>query len=138
MNSLIKTEPWHVGILGPGDMIDTSNLANICLTSKGITLMDDETPIAVCGISTVHPGVGELWSMLSDRAKAKPLLLHKLSIKVVASFELANLFHRIQCVVKADDDMANKWIQSLGFVSEGIMIVFGSDKSDYVRYARVR
>jgi len=49
-----------------------------------------------------------------------------------------NNIHRLQCVVKADWNEAQKFIEFLGWENEGLMKKYSKDGEDFFRYAKVR
>ncbi len=94
-------------------------------------------PIVCGGMMPLWPGVGEAWVIGSDELKQNIISFHRAILRfreVVFGMGL----HRLQCACHADFTESRDWLERLGFVEEGLMKAFASDRSDYVRYALVR
>lgn len=101
------------------------------------SLIDDGMVVGIFGLKKMWPGVGELWSVTSNLASKKPIAFHKACIELLNAHIDVLKLHRIQCSVRSDYLPGIKWIESLGFKEEGYMHKYGSNKLDYIRYARV-
>lgn len=78
------------------------------------------------------------WSYLSKKACLHPYSLSKLVSKLLNMYEIGLCLDRISATTRCDSLVSRRWLQSLGFVQEGIMRKYGPDGSDYALYARVR
>lgn len=85
---------------------------------------------AVMGLDIIHTGVATGWAVTTQGLRAFPLAytrkVQDIVLEVLGHFNL----HRLQIIVKCRADLV-KWAEHLGFVIEGKMIGFGTDKSDY-------
>jgi len=85
---------------------------------------------AVLGLDIIHKGVATGWAVTTQGLRAFPLAytrkVQDIIAEVFAHFEL----HRLQIIVKCRADLL-KWAEHLGFLIEGKMVNFGTDKSDY-------
>jgi RimJ/RimL family protein N-acetyltransferase len=81
------------------------------------------------------PGVAEAWVMASEHAPEYALSWHKtfqfLLQRMIGEYGL----YRIQAEVQADFTRGRRWIEALGFQSEGEMPRFGPNRETFVRYA---
>jgi len=81
------------------------------------------------------PGVAEAWVMASSFASEHALSWHKtfqfMLTRMIADYDL----YRVQAEVQADFTRGRRWIESLGFQSEGEMPRFGPNRETFVRYA---
>lgn len=95
--------------------------------------------VGCAGVYQIHPGVGQTWMLLSkDRAKMFPVSIMK-AVKegISASFNSMKL-HRVQSLVNSELESAVLFIESLGFVREGLLWEYGPDKKDYYMYSLLR
>ena len=94
-------------------------------------------PIVCGGMMKLWPGVGEAWVIGSDELKQNALPFHRAILKY-REVVFAMGLHRLQCACHVDFTDSRAWLERLGFVDEGVMKAFTSDREDYVRYALVR
>ena len=87
--------------------------------------------VAVFGCSLLWDGVGEMWSVIGDVARTKPLSMTKIGIAFADISEIALRLHRLQITVKTSDIRAMKWARAIGFISESTMKAYSEDKLDY-------
>jgi len=88
-------------------------------------------PIACFGCAPLWKGVGEMWSVIGDVARTKPIAMTKTGIAVADIFEIAMGLHRLQITVKTSDARAVSWAKAIGFISESTMKEYSDDKLDY-------
>lgn len=94
--------------------------------------------VGIAGLVVLWPGVAEAWALMSDRIEGLPFQVTR-AIARGLFMEAQNFgLHRIQAVVAADDERAQRWIEILGFRFEGLMRAYGPDRSNYLRFARIR
>lgn len=87
--------------------------------------------VAVFGCSLLWQGVGEMWSVIGDTARTKPIAMTKIGISFADICEIALNLHRLQITVKTSDIRAMKWARAIGFISECTMKQYSQDKDDY-------
>jgi hypothetical protein len=102
------------------------------------TLLTGDKPIICAGVAILGPGVGEAWALISKHLPDHPLSVYKGVKRVLEAIIDKQHLHRVQAVVKEDDQTSVRWIERLRFVREGILRQFGPDKTDYVIYGRIR
>jgi len=90
--------------------------------------------IIVCGgIATQFPGVGTMWACLSQDSGPYFVRLHRCGKRLMESLSL----RRIEASTEADFAPGCRWLEMLGFQSEGRMRSYGLNGEDHIRYARV-
>lgn len=96
------------------------------------------TIIACAGIIELWPGVGEAWALVSALVEKYPLCFHRAIKHGLRNIQNAHHFHRIQLTVKVDSPTNYfNWVHILGFQWEGLQRMFGPDRNDHYRYARI-
>lgn len=88
-------------------------------------------PVACFGCAPLWKGVGEMWSVIGDVARTKPIAMTKIGITVADICEIAMGLHRLQITVKTSDARAVSWAKAIGFISESTMKAYSEDKLDY-------
>jgi hypothetical protein len=99
-------------------------------------LLGDEV-VGVVGVTPYWRGMGEVWTMLSDRIREAPVGFHRAISQLIEELMTSGAYHRIHSFVRWDFDAGLRWIQSLGFWYEGRLSKFGEDRSDHFLFARV-
>jgi hypothetical protein len=89
--------------------------------------------VACAGIATQFTGMGTMWAAVAVDAKPSFVRLHKCALRLLQSMQL----RRIEATAEADFGPACRWLELLGFRSEGLMRAYGPDGRDHIRYARV-
>ena len=96
----------------------------------------DNKILACGGFVNLWPGVFEAWLYVHDY---DTFLKYKLCLIKKFRFEIDNLqYHRLQAVVDVRSKNHQKFMNLLGFKSEGILQQYGMDKTDHIMYAKVR
>ncbi len=99
------------------------------------TIFNKEIPIAVCGAAVLWEGVADVWFLTTHHIdKCKFHFYREVIMGMEHIKELFNL-HRIQCSVEFDNERSMKWLETMGFKREGLMIEYGPDRKDHYRYA---
>jgi RimJ/RimL family protein N-acetyltransferase len=106
-----------------------------CLTA--FSLLDDNTVMACGGVYRLWEGVGEVWMVLSKDARKMPITVSRCTLAAFETIMENNDLWRVQASVHANDEKAYRFADWCGFEEEGLMRMFGPDKSDYYRFARV-
>jgi hypothetical protein len=88
-------------------------------------------PVACFGCVPLWKGVGEMWSVIGDVARTKPIAMTKIGITVADICEISMGLHRLQITVKTSDARAVSWAKAIGFISECTMKEYSEDKFDY-------
>lgn len=101
------------------------------------TLVLDDKILGVLGFNLVHTGVIECWSILSDLIKDHYVSFHKSVLALLHYVEDKMKPHRVQVMVDSNFETGKKWAESLGFVCETILKMYGPLKQDYCVYVRL-
>jgi len=96
-----------------------------------ITCLLHGKPVAVFGCCLLWEGVGEMWSVIGDTARNKPIATTKIGIAFTDICKLSMGLHRLQITVKTTDLRAIRWAGAIGFISESTMKQYSMDKYDY-------
>lgn len=94
-------------------------------------------PVACFGCTILWDGVGEMWSVIGDKARTHPIATTKIGIAFTDICKLSLTLHRLQITVKTSDKRAMNWARAIGFISECTMKQYGTDKLDYDLMANV-
>lgn len=88
-------------------------------------------PVACFGCSLLWDGVGEMWSVIGDHARTRPIAMTKVGLAFADICEIALRLHRLQITVKTADIRAISWARAIGFISECTMKEYSADRYDY-------
>jgi len=112
--------------------------------------LDGDEVVGCAGIMPMHPGVGEAWSLLSERLQpGKPdrawaAVRRAMRRGIDAAFDVG--YHRIQATISVKFPSADAWMRGLGLTPDGgsdgggahLMAQYGTDRSDHWMYSRTR
>jgi hypothetical protein len=96
-----------------------------------ITAYLNGQPVACFGCTLLWDGVGEMWSVIGDKARTHPIAMTKIGIAFADICKLSLGLHRLQITVKTSDKRAMSWAKAIGFISECTMKAYSTDKLDY-------
>ena len=99
-------------------------------SGPAVTAFVDNVPVAVFGCVILWNGVGEAWSVFSEKARRYPIAMTKGAFAFFDIVEILFSLHRLQITVKSDDERAVAWAHYLGFEPEGLMTEYSADKED--------
>jgi hypothetical protein len=102
-----------------------------------ISLFDGDTVLAVGGAIEFWNGSGEAWMMVSPDGRKKKLALYKTMHSFLDDCFSSGKFHRLQACILFSHKEAQKCAMRLGFIPEGMMIHYGPNKENYIRFVRV-
>lgn len=144
MIELVKTEPCHLyslhnraKLLEDKILIKLDNFMKVCDIGTCVTVMEDGLPIAAAGVVPQWKGVGELWALLSENTRDRPIKLCKVTAKIIEIIQQEGNYHRLQAIVLKDFTSSIRWMKHLGFQCEGLLRQYGVDKRDFYRFARI-
>ncbi|MBE3144556.1 MAG: hypothetical protein IMZ61_11625 [Planctomycetes bacterium] len=106
-------------------------------TGPAITMLLDTVVLAIGGVIQFWPGVGEAWMMVSPLGRKSGLSLYRCMGDFLDKCFKEYGFHRIQASILYDHKEAHKCVMRLGFVPEGMMVHYGPNKENFVRYVRL-
>lgn len=108
----------------------------LCQQGPAITMLANEVPVAMGGVSILWNGVAENWALTTVLVDRYPVWFHKTVLKLHRNTAEAFGLHRIQSTVRADNEKAVSWHRALGFEKEGLMKGYGMDQADYWMMAK--
>lgn len=92
--------------------------------------------IAILGVVSIWPGVGEMWSIFDNQARDIPATALRTG-KSFSDIAIRYLqLHRLQITVRTDDSRALRYAEAIGFRTESVMHKYGPDQVDYLLMAR--
>jgi hypothetical protein len=115
----------------------TENRIDFAIPGLSFTLLFNNQPILSGGIVPLWDGVGEGWILSSKR-----IFNHKIqsAISVKKRLDLIcenNNIWRLQTAVKEEFKTGKRFAEWLGLKSEGLMQMYGPDKTNYYRMAKI-
>ena len=119
-----------------GGALDLDTLGSY-LGAYAWTLDCEGSPIVCAGIVLQWPGVASCWGLFAESALAHPSALSRFARKGLEAAGERFTLRRIETSAPCTHARAHRWLEHLGFESEGISRGYGIDGSDHVRYARV-
>ncbi len=105
-------------------------------SGPAITMLSGNVVLAIGGVIKYWQGVGEGWMMVSPAGRKKVFSLYK-NVNNFLQSCADNGYHRIQTCVLAGHRDAHKLVMRLGFIPEGMMVNYGPNKENYIRYVRI-
>lgn len=99
-------------------------------SGPAVTAFYDNIPVAVFGCVILWSGVGEAWSVFSEKARRYPIAMTKGAISFFDIVEILFSLHRLQITVNSNDRRAMAWAKCLKFEPEGLMKAYSADKED--------
>ncbi len=145
MIEVIPFKPEHMVNIEKKD-VDTNILAFIgeidsraemyAKSGPTVTIMDGETILVIGGVIQFWPGVGEAWMMVSPEGRKQKLTLFKHMNGFLKYCFTECRFHRIQASILQSHKEAHKTVMRLGFIPEGMMVHYGPNMENYIRFVR--
>jgi len=125
----LKIEQKDVTAFGPNGVEDM--LAWQSKLGRAITVLLRGKPICIWGSVDMWSGVEEAWFVTEEFTRQYAVSMTKVAkLFISLRFQEASL-HRLQITVRCDDKRAVRWAECLGFQTEGTMIGYGPDGSDF-------
>lgn len=121
-------QSYMVGMLST---LDLAPIAEECEIWVGET---DEGIMAIAGIIPQWEGRATAWAMISQKAGAHFMHIHREVKKHVDNCP----FRRLEATVDAGFEQGHRWMGMLGFEVEGYLRAYRPDGGDQLMYARVR
>lgn len=115
----------------------TENRIDTKVFGMSFTLLVDNSPIVSGGIIPLWPGTAEGWVMASKK-------IHNYKIKSASAVKgrldllcSNNNIWRLQTAVKEEFKTGVRFAEWLGLKNEGLMTMYGPDKTNYYRMAKI-
>lgn len=98
----------------------------------------DGDPVAAVGVSRLAPWLGSAWAFGTDRTRRIIPALTRWGVAEWKHRLIADGFRRVEVRTIVDHDLSHRWLESLGFVREGLCRGYGRNGEDFAQYAYVR
>lgn len=105
--------------------------------AMSFTLLVNDMPIVSGGVYPLWNGVAEGWVIASNRIFDYTLSAAKAIKKRTDLICINNKIWRLQTAVRADFETGVKFAKWLGLKTEGLMVRYGPDGSNYYKMARI-
>ena len=147
MINLVDFKPEHMTSIKrdspDGDMIHfcgdiTKRSEAYAKAGPAITLLDGDEVLAIGGVIKFWQGVGEAWMVVSPEGRKRIMSLYKYMDAFLRACFNKYGFHRIQANILQDFETAHRCIMKLDFIPEGMMIQYGPNKENFIRYVRFK
>lgn len=102
------------------------------------SVMVGDECIAIGGVYLLWQGVGEGWIFSTPAVERHAKHFASTVSMAIEEATLAHGLHRMQMACRLNDRRACRFAEWLGFRAEGVMLRYGIDGADFVRYAWVR
>lgn len=155
---IVPFEPWHISLLNIREeqeyilsyykdlLGDLHTYGEYLLESAGVdqkgdrvawTAMKNGFPILCAGIYSLMPHVGQAWALVTkDFTNAE--FCDKIDVvREIRKGITTSPYSRVQADTEVWFDVAQKFLESLGFKKEGIMKGYSPDGGDSILYGRV-
>ncbi len=138
---MVKYKPEHLNQLNRIKDCVPDNLSEKIAEyeSRGLvfTIIHEEQPISVCGAIELWPGVAEIWFLTTEYVDEHKTFFYRQVINLMNHVQKEMNLHRMQCTVETDFVQCQKWLEGLGFIIEGVMLMYGPDKKNHYRYSKL-
>ena len=94
-----------------------------------------DEPIAVLGMSMMHPNVSQVWMYATDRWPLVALSLTKFAKKTIIRLLKDSGTHRAQCFSIEGHDVAHDWLNMLGATEECVAPNYGRNGEAFHLFA---
>lgn len=94
-----------------------------------------DAPVCAFGVSRMLPGLGSGWAYGTLRMRRAVPAVSRFIRRHAAPLLIRDGFRRVEVRTAIDHDLSHRWLESLGFVREGIAGDYGADGLDFVTYA---
>lgn len=112
--------------------LPTETLAN---QASGFIVEDDL--LAIAGFHVMWDGYGVCWSLISEKAREKPIALSKWFRGLVVYAETSFYIDRLEMTVDASIDRDLQFAYHLGFEMEGRLRKYGPEGQDHYILSRI-
>lgn len=137
---VVAFDPSHLESFEPGRweralMVHVTDEWAAAQRGLGVSLRDGDRTLAMAGALDDGP-VWTFWALLSDEARARPMALHRATLRGIA--KLKEMPHLRQIVAHADAEHTDgrRWLERLGFQAEGLCPDYLGLGRDFVRYVQ--
>ena len=94
-----------------------------------------DEPIAVLGMSMIHPNVAQVWMYATEGWPMVALSLTKFAKRTIIGLLKDSGTHRAQCLSIEGHDVAHRWLSMLGATEECVCPNYGRDGEAFHLFA---
>ena len=120
-----------------GDAEYEENRIDFATPGLSYTLLYNSKPVVSGGVCPLWSGVAEGWVISSKRIFQNKIKAARLIRKRTDLLCNNNKIWRLQTAVKANFTIGVRFAEFLGLKKEGLMKMYGPDKTDYFRMAKI-
>ena len=113
------------------------NRIDFATPGLSFTLLHNSKPVVSGGVCPLWSGVAEGWVISSKRILQNKIKAARLIKKRTDLLCNNNKIWRLQTAVKANFTIGVRFAEFLGLKKEGLMKMYGPDKTDYFRMAKI-
>lgn len=113
------------------EVMRTPGVKVACIDDNGI-------PVAMGGISSHVPGVGQAWLVGTDAIKPFNQEISEKCKELMAGLLRDGSIHRVQVFSAASHTKAHRWIKALGLTEESRMKCYGKSKEEFLTFSVVK
>jgi len=107
----------------------------IAAAMGGAWVAHADEPVAVIGVSEMHPHVWSAWMFATDKFDIVGRMVTKFTVRVIIPGMLRRRAHRVECRTIASHATAHHWLDFLGGRREATLKKFGKNGEDFFIYA---
>lgn len=105
---------------------------------KYAALADDGTPVAIGGIASHQPGIGQAWLVCTDRVDECSVEIALADKEGIELFMATPGCHRIHAYSLATHTRAHRWMEMLGMHEEARLAKYGKRGEDFILFSILR
>jgi hypothetical protein len=95
----------------------------------------DGEPVAVVGMTEIHPRVWTVWMFATDRFDKVARMLTRHAVRVMIPMLRGAGAHRAECRTIVSHTTAHRWLEFLGGRKEALLKKYGKSGQDFYLYA---
>lgn len=120
---------------------DPYDFAADCMRTPGpklAAIRQDGTPVAIGGVATHHPGVGQAWLVGTHNIGLCGIEIAHACRKSIAALFADGGLHRIQAHSAAFHTDAHRWLKAIGLREESRLPGYGKGGEEFVVFSILR
>lgn len=133
---VVRFEPAHLADLEP-PAFDREQLRRFAAAYRpagpAFTLMEAGKALGSAGL-LLAGGEGRAWAFLSERLRARPMLLHRTVKRALPVLMRHYALHSVAAEAHGEFAAARRWLERLGFRHDETLPAFMGTTENYARY----
>jgi len=116
---------------------DPFEFAAECMRLPGVRLVarHEGVPVAVGGVATWQPGVGQAWMAGTESVGLAGVEIAHACRKSIAALFDTGTIHRIQAFSAATHKRAHRWLRAIGLREESRLPMYGKHGEEFIIFA---